>query len=79
MTELTLKRGVPTKVTPSGSYAVVQNPTTTTDDMLLVSQSGDIDGRWMEVGPLGSVKFDQPMFLMQKAWTTLTLPVIEGA
>jgi hypothetical protein len=79
MNELELKKGIPVLVTPAGAFTVVQNSMTTTDDMLYVSKSGVMSEKWMEVVPGGSVKFAEPLFIMQDSWTTIVVPVIEGA
>ena len=79
MEELELKNGIPVQVAPSGPLVVVQNSMTTTDDQLMVSEHGDLTKAWMQVGPGDAVKFDQPMWLLQKSWATFVFPVIDKA
>lgn len=79
MDEITLEKGVPVQVTPSGSFTVIQNTMGTTDDPLLVSTHGDVSKKWMIVRSGGSVKFDEPVYVMQNSWKNFVFPVIEGA
>ena len=78
MTELKLKKGVPVEVTPSGAFTVIQNSMTSTDDMLHVSASGALADKWMQVPPGASVRFVDPLFVMQDSWETVVVPVVEG-
>lgn len=78
MTELTLERNTPFLVT-TATLKVVQNTMKTTDDQLMVSQDGDLEGKWMAVGPGDSVRFEANLYFMQIGWDTWVFPVFEGA
>jgi len=79
MTQLTLKRGVPVEVTPTGAFAVIQNTMKTIDDKLMISVNGTVNQKWINLDAGGCVKFSQPMYFMQTSWDTVMVPVIEGA
>ncbi len=77
MTELTLNQNVPVLITPSLTYAVVQNTMVTNDDDLLFSSHGDTNMKWMRLESGCTVKITEPIYFMQDAWSTHVFPVIE--
>ncbi len=77
MTELTLNQSVPVLVTPSLTYAVVQNTMKTSDDKLMFSSDGDLSKKWMKLGNGCTVKITEPVYFMQDSWSTHVFPVIE--
>ena len=77
MYELTLDHGVPVLVTPSKTTVTIQNDMKTSDDKLYVSMQNDVDAKWISVGSGDSVKFGEPMYVMQKSWAQWVFPVIE--
>jgi len=78
MDVLILKQGVPEVVTPETNFSLVQNTLPSTYGQLLFSAHGDIEKPWNEVAPGTSVKFDFPIYFMQKGWETVKLSVING-
>ena len=79
ITEITLLKNIPLEVTPTGAYSVVQNTLRTDTNVIFVSQDKDITKRWMEVKPGGTVKFDSPVWMLQKTFDQVVLPIFEGA
>lgn len=78
MSEITLLKGVPLRVTPAIDKTItVQNIMRTTDDPLYISEHGDIDLKWMEIPPGGIARIDVGMYFMQKSWNVKVFPAIE--
>ena len=77
MDELTLITGVPVLLTPSLSYAVVQNTMKTSDDKLMFSSHGDLAKKWMKLASGCTVKITEPVYFMQNSWSQHVFPVIE--
>jgi len=77
MTEIALNKDVPVQITPSKTVVVIQNTMKTADDPLFISEGNDLTKKWIEIAPGDSVKFSEPMYVMQRSWPQWTFPVIE--
>ena len=77
MNEIALNQGVPVLVTPTKASLTVQNTMKTSDDKLYISAQNSTDVKWIKVEPGDSVKFGEPMYLMQTSWAQWVFPVIE--
>ncbi len=64
MDEITLESGIPLEVVPITTTTIYNNMGA--DDPLLVSSTGDIDGKWLEVAGGDYLKFASTVWLMHK-------------
>ena len=77
MNEVILVKDVALLVESSKEVMVVQNTMKGTDSKLYVSAQNDPALKWIEIDSGESVKFGDPMYLMQKSWDQWVFPAIE--
>ena len=79
MDEITLAPHTALEITPTGSYSTIQNRNSESSGIVYISTHGDNNKVWIELAPGSAVKFDAPLFFMQKTKNTMKLPIVEAA
>ena len=79
MDEITLISHTPLEVTPTLAFSTIQNRSSEASGILYISSHGDLNKVWIELQPGSSVKFDKPLYFMQKTGKDMKIPVIEGS
>ncbi len=76
MDEVNLKKDLKFEFDPSlyGSIIVLQNPMSTTDDIMYISSHGNIDKAWVEIEPKEKIEISSKVYLLQKSWNQITVP-----
>ena len=74
MAELALPKDTATIVTPT-KVTMVQN--TMPSNTLYASTTGDVQEAWIEISPKDYIRFETPVYFMQKQWDNYVFPTIE--
>ena len=74
MAELAIAKDIPSLVTPS-KVTMVQN--TMPSNPLYASTTGDVQEAWIEISPKDYIRFETPVYFIQKRWDNYVFPIIE--
>lgn len=74
MAELALVKDTPTLVTPT-KVTMVQN--TMPSHVLFISTTGTVSEAWIEIDARDYIRFETPVYFMQKQWDNYVFPIVE--